>query len=165
MTKVYNHRTRAVITNPKGQILVLIRNFRKQAGRSHPIVMLPGGGVDEGETSEEGLRREVMEECGLEIFDVSFFWKFKETRPLKFPESEYWHGADLINNEFDFYRAETQTTKTPSLLEPDKFDDVSWIQLTDIEAYANKHRAVEIGDGILQAAKRLTSERKGLIAW
>ena len=32
--------------------------------------LLPGGGVDEGESVEEGLRREMREETGLELDDI-----------------------------------------------------------------------------------------------
>jgi nucleoside triphosphatase len=41
---------------------------------------LPGGGVEEGETTEEALRREMLEETGLEIADI---------HPLFFSEGRY----------------------------------------------------------------------------
>lgn len=48
---------RAVILNEKGQIAYQFLT------RPH-LHKLPGGGVDAGETIEEGLRREVREEVG-----------------------------------------------------------------------------------------------------
>lgn len=48
---------RAILINEHGQIAV-------QHLKNHYFYKLPGGGVDEGETVEEALRREVLEEVG-----------------------------------------------------------------------------------------------------
>jgi 8-oxo-dGTP diphosphatase len=45
----------------RGDSLVLVRH--EKAGRAYWL--LPGGGVEAGETMEQALRRELSEECGL----------------------------------------------------------------------------------------------------
>jgi 8-oxo-dGTP diphosphatase len=45
----------------RGDSLVLVRH--EKAGRAYWL--LPGGGVEAGETMEQALRRELAEECGL----------------------------------------------------------------------------------------------------
>lgn len=55
------------IVRREGQIL-LIHRFRE--GREYWV--FPGGGVEEGETREEALRREMLEETGLELCSFKF---------------------------------------------------------------------------------------------
>src|ERR1700682_3331701 len=52
----------AVFAERDGQILILKRAVGEAVGSWY----LPGGAVDAGETVEEGARRELREECGLE---------------------------------------------------------------------------------------------------
>ena len=58
----------AIIENGKGEILI---------GKKHPnkgvyldAWHIPGGGIEEGERIEEGLKREIKEETNLEITDI-----------------------------------------------------------------------------------------------
>lgn len=53
----------AIIKNAKGEILVERRKQEPAKG----MLDLPGGFTQIGETSEEGVRREVMEETGLKV--------------------------------------------------------------------------------------------------
>jgi len=48
----------AIITNAAGQVAVV---------RTAQGVFLPGGGIETGETSEQAVLREVIEECRLDI--------------------------------------------------------------------------------------------------
>ncbi len=52
-------KVRAVILNNDGRALLV-----KYAG----LYMLPGGKIDENETEKEALRREILEETGIDIF-------------------------------------------------------------------------------------------------
>ncbi len=59
----YRISIKALIRNAEGQILLI-----KEASESWGV---PGGGLDHGETVEEGMRREVREELGAEMADMS----------------------------------------------------------------------------------------------
>ena len=52
-------KVRAVTLNKDGRALLV-----KYAG----LYMLPGGKIDENETEKEALRREILEESGIDIF-------------------------------------------------------------------------------------------------
>lgn len=72
----------ALIFNPVGKIFLM--KSHKWKGR----YVIPGGHVELGERIEDALKREIMEETGLEIYDIRFilfqefvygkeFWKKK----------------------------------------------------------------------------------------
>lgn len=60
--------TAAIITNEKGEVLLLDHVIRPSSGWG-----LPGGFLDHGERPEQGIRRELSEETGLELFDLKMF--------------------------------------------------------------------------------------------
>lgn len=55
---LYRVALRALIRNDKGEILIVKE-------KSHDWWDLPGGGLDYGESIEDGLKRELVEEVGL----------------------------------------------------------------------------------------------------
>lgn len=57
-----------LIFNKKGEVLFLQRS--EKSSRPHEWDLV-GGGLDRGETVEEGLRREVWEECQLKIKNIT----------------------------------------------------------------------------------------------
>lgn len=58
----------AIITNREGKVLLLDHVIRPKSGWG-----LPGGFLDHGEQPEEGIRREIMEETRLELFNLKMF--------------------------------------------------------------------------------------------
>lgn len=62
----------AITTDPDGQVLLLIRG--RDPGKG--LFGLPGGFVDVGETVEEALCREVLEETRLEVMDYRYLASF-----------------------------------------------------------------------------------------
>ena len=53
--------------DPQGRVLLV----RQRGGPYAGAWLLPGGGVDGGESIEEGLRREMREETGCELADIA----------------------------------------------------------------------------------------------
>lgn len=70
----------AVVLDERGRVLLLNHVFRKGSGWG-----LPGGFLNTGEQPEEGLRRELREEMGMELDEVAlvFVRTFKRPRQLE----------------------------------------------------------------------------------
>ena len=62
----------AIATDPDGQVLLLVR--AKDPGKG--MYGLPGGFIDAGETAEEALQREVLEEVQLEVTSHRYLASF-----------------------------------------------------------------------------------------
>ncbi len=79
------HATRAIVLDDDDRILLVRFEFPDRT-----VWATPGGGVNEGETDEDALRRELLEEAGLEDFDVGpLTWTRTHHTPL---EGGRWDG-------------------------------------------------------------------------
>ena len=68
--KKVKDKVRAIILNKEGKALIV-----KYAG----LYMLPGGKIDDNETREESLRREILEESGI---DINLDTEIKQLEPF-----------------------------------------------------------------------------------
>jgi len=62
----------AVIFDEQGRLILTVRAHEPAKG----MLDLPGGFVDMGETAEEALKREVMEELGIDVEPVEYMGSF-----------------------------------------------------------------------------------------
>lgn len=149
--KVKTHRTRVFLVNEAGEILLMTRNFRDVTRVNSPVVLLPGGGIDEGETSMEGLTREVWEELRVNLSRPELIHVHRGTRPTTDSEKRYWPRSTEIENTFDFYRAKVDKDSVRlSSKERKKFDRIDWVMPKDVSYFGYQHN-VKIGDGIEEA--------------
>lgn len=60
--KRYTHRIYGFLQRPSGEVLVALERFK-----GLPLVKYPGGGLEWGESHQEGLMREFQEELQMDI--------------------------------------------------------------------------------------------------
>ena len=69
----------AIVLNPKNEVLLLHHILRPGSGWG-----IPGGFLDHGEQPDEAVRREVLEETGIEITDVDLLRMQTLNRHIEF---------------------------------------------------------------------------------
>lgn len=124
--------TAAFILNADGELLVLTRKKEPAKGTFD----LPGGFVDIGETSEEGVIREVREETGLEVTEARYLFSFPNV---------YVYSNFPVPTEDAFFLC-----KVKSLAHVDAEDDAAtwqWMPLKDVHTEQFGMRSIRQGLG------------------
>lgn len=67
------YKVGAIILNDEHQMLVVRKVFKDRVD-----FIIPGGRQEPGETDEQTLKRELMEELGVRVKSYSFFGRFEE---------------------------------------------------------------------------------------
>ena len=86
-----------VVTRTKG--LIINSNNEITLGYSHKTYQFPGGHLEEGETLEECLLREIEEETGIEIKDA----KFKPFEKITYYNKNYHKSGKNRKNDIYYY--------------------------------------------------------------
>ena len=110
----------------KEKILLFLRNSEHAGG----TWCSPCGHIEYGESFLEAARREAKEEAGIEVQDIKILGV----------------TSDVYDNEKRHYitvhTMPIKYTGTPSLMEPEKFDEMRWFNLSELPENlfpANKH--------------------------
>lgn len=120
----------AIIKNAKGEILVERRKQEPAKG----TLDLPGGFTQIGETSEEGLAREVMEETGLKVTDAKYLFSL--------PNIYRYSGIDIHTLDM-FYLCEVEDDSVVAA--DDDAADCMWFNPDDIHTEQFGLRSVRWG--------------------
>jgi RimJ/RimL family protein N-acetyltransferase/8-oxo-dGTP pyrophosphatase MutT (NUDIX family) len=116
---------RAVLLDPDDRIL-LVRFVNPDDGRVYWAT--PGGGVEEGEDDEACLRRELLEETGLERVEIGpALWTRREVFP--------WAGRTLDQSEtLHLVRVPRFEPRPTIALGPEGISELRWWTLPELEA-------------------------------
>ena len=106
----------AMIFNDKGELFLSLRSQNCKNERGHWET--PGGSVEFGETLEQAVRREIMEEYGAEIDIIAQFPAADHLIPK---EKQHWIATTFL--------AHFKPGQVPKVMEPEKCDGIGWFAL------------------------------------
>ncbi len=108
----------AFLHRPDGKVLFIRRAKAPAQGK----LAVPGGFVDEGETAEDGLRREFKEEVGISIADITFL--------CSHPNQYLYEGITYPVLDF-FFTARATGEEKPAAL--DAVDSCCWLNPREVD--------------------------------
>lgn len=118
MNKYPEPTVSAIIVNPDGKILLC---------KSHKWgdkYVIPGGHIELGEKMEDALRREILEETGLSIYNIELISLKESIYSDTFYEKKHFIFID--------YLCKTNSSK---VVLNDEADEYEWVDLDQIEFY------------------------------
>ena len=144
MVKKVVHRVCAVgiIRDSDGRVLIL--KMPENKGVYPGQWGLVGGGIDSGELMEEGLKREVREEVGIEVDEIRPFWFFDDRRE-KVDKDGSLIDVYMIYLMFDCL------ARSKNIKMNEEWIEYKWVEVEDLEKYD------------LNSASIKTFEKKGWI--
>ena len=131
--------TVALIENSRGELLVVRRALPPAQG----TLDLPGGFVDPGETLDEGCRREVREETGLEVTSLELLFSLP---------NRYEYSGFVVDTTDCFFRC--QVADTSAALAADDAASFRWMPWSALQPADFGLRSIRQGiERLLQARK------------
>lgn len=113
------HFVGAVVTDDDGEV-ALVKNWWSDGW------VIPGGGVEPGETFEAAVAREVREETGLEVAVED---------PLSVVDQTFVHDEESVWNAFVIFAASAETTAFADApgIGDGEIEDVAWFETVPAE--------------------------------
>lgn len=108
----------AVIFNPDNEVLLC------KSHKWNNQYIIPGGHIELGEKMEDALRREIMEETGLEIYDIQLVSIVESVYNRSFHERKHFIFIDF-----------TCRTNSYDVVLNDEAEAFEWVALNDIDNY------------------------------
>lgn len=141
------HRTivSAIIISKDGKILLGKKDPKRQI-YDLDCWHIPGGGVDEGESLEQGLRRELGEELGLDISDDEFRVKLIDDKG-KGEAEKILHSGEKVWAIMQYNVFQVNVDKNAADIQVAAKDDLielKWVALKNLHKYKQTPPSVEL---------------------
>ncbi len=136
MNKYPEPTVSAIIFNPEGKILLC---------KSHKWgnkYVIPGGHIELGEKMEEALKREILEETGLNIYDIRLIGLKESIYSDTFHEKKHFIFIDYLCK-----------TDSSDVLLNDEAETYEWVDINEIDHY-------DLGGFIKKLLLKLRSKNK-----
>ncbi|MFB6341114.1 NUDIX domain-containing protein [Saccharicrinis sp. FJH62] len=108
----------AVIFNSDNKVLLC------KSHKWNDKYVIPGGHIELGETMEQALKREILEETGLEIYDIQLVSLTETVFNKVFHERKHFIFIDFICR-----------TDSNHVVLNDEAEEYKWVDLNDIDKY------------------------------
>lgn len=108
----------AIIFNPDNKILLC------KSHKWNNQYIIPGGHIELGEGMEEALKREILEETGLQIYDIQLISIKESVNNKSFHEKKHFIFIDYICK-----------TDSYNVILNEEAQDYKWVDLKDIDNY------------------------------
>ncbi len=120
---------RAVVMDPDRRVLLVHFEFGAE-DLPHGLWACPGGGIDPGESTAEGLVRELAEEIGLFVEDPGppIWWK-EHVFPMR-----RWDGQRDVFHLVEVDAFEPAPQFTEAELRAEYLDDMRWWEYSELQA-------------------------------
>jgi len=132
----------AIVLDDAGRVLLTGRSgsSRNRSG----FLDFPGGGQLPGETLEEAIKREVVEETGISIEVISIAPLVIDD--ILVEEQQHWNSISFVGRM-------VPESGPPRVMEPDKFDLVGFYSPEEIEEFIQEGRLTDISVKIWELFK------------
>lgn len=118
MNKFPEPTVSAIIFNPDGKILLC------KSHKWENKYVIPGGHIEFGEKMEEALKREILEETGLAIYDIELISLKESICNDKFHEEKHFIFIDYV--------CKTDSSKVTL---NDEAEEYKWVDIEQIDYY------------------------------
>ncbi len=112
------------------KLLIGLRNYTPDKWKNISVWTAPGGRCDNGETFETTLKREVLEEVGINDLKIT----------------EYLGSVPGAKEDDVIFVFKAETHQEPKLMEPEKFSEWKWCPVSKIPANFINPKSLELID-------------------
>ena len=139
--KDYDESSTRIISNCVRSIIVVDNKIAMLYSKNFKVYLIPGGHIEEGETNEDALIREAMEEAGLIVKPSSI----KEFGKITTIRKGIWE-AEIYEEHASFYTCEIEDTYfEPDFTADEKRFDLEFGFVSIDEAISANEKAIQEG--------------------
>lgn len=127
---MYRKGVSALIINSKDEFLVVnLNSFEEQ------FFAIPGGGVEEGESLEGAVYREIKEELGIDARSLKLIGKGETPLQFAFKTPKIRDGVEILGSERHFFGFKFIGDCSEIKLQEDEVRACAWVPFVELDKF------------------------------